>query len=57
VQTHCAGWRPIRPSRQDVLTRGTQEQIVGHNEAGEAFGCWHPQPHSNSVSSRPFAIE
>lgn len=37
---NCAGWRAIHPSRSDVLTRGTKEQIVAHNEFGVAQGCW-----------------
>lgn len=39
MKVNC-GWldqvAPIKPSRQDVLTRGTQEQIVALNEAHEA---------------------
>ena len=38
--SNCAGWRAIRPSRTDVLTRGTKEQIVTHNEHGVHSGCW-----------------
>jgi hypothetical protein len=38
-----AGWRSIHPSREDVLTRGTKEQILAHNEFGVHKGCWaHP---------------
>ena len=39
--SNCAGWRAIRPSRTDVLTRGTKEQIITHNEHGVHQGCWH----------------
>jgi hypothetical protein len=40
---NCAGWRSIHPSREDVLTRGTKEQILAHNESGVHQGCWaHP---------------
>jgi hypothetical protein len=38
--TNCAGWREIRPSREDVLTRGTIDQILAHNEYGAEQGCW-----------------
>lgn len=27
----CSGFDVIKPSRQDVLTRGTKDQIVVHN--------------------------
>lgn len=40
---NCAGWKAIRPSRHDVLTRGTKEQILAHNEQGVAQKCW-PEP-------------
>ena len=36
----CVGWKPILPSREDVLTRGTKEQIIAHNETGQERGCW-----------------
>lgn len=29
--TECVWTREIRPSKDDVLTRGTQEQILAHN--------------------------
>lgn len=38
----CAWARPILPSAADVLTRGTKEQIVAHNEAGAALCGWRP---------------
>jgi len=37
---NCAGWRPIHPSRHDVLTRQTKEMIVSHNEFGVHQKCW-----------------
>jgi hypothetical protein len=37
---NCAGWRSIHPSREDVLTRGTKEQILAHNEFGVHQGGW-----------------
>ena len=40
IPNNCAGWRPIHPSREDVLTRGTKEQIIAHNEFGQHRGCW-----------------
>lgn len=40
VALKCPGWvkstLPIKPSRQDQLTRGTQDQIVAANESWEA---------------------
>jgi len=38
--SNCAGWSAIRPSRADVLTQGTQDQILKHNRGGRAAGCW-----------------
>ena len=35
VTNECSWTETIRPSRKDVLTRGTQEQIVTHNENRE----------------------
>lgn len=32
----CQLFQVIRPSRQDVLTRGTKEQIVAHNRVYRA---------------------
>ena len=34
-ESSCAWVKPIYPSRADVLTRGTKEQIVVHNETWE----------------------
>jgi hypothetical protein len=36
VDTACASFKPILPSRRDVLTRGTIDQILAHNETWEA---------------------
>jgi hypothetical protein len=33
----CNSIEPIRPSRKDVLTAGTKEQIVGTNAAIETW--------------------
>lgn len=33
----CQSWQTIRPSRKDVLTQGTKEQIAGNNAANEAW--------------------
>lgn len=40
IETDCAGWKSINPSSQDVLTRGTAEQILGHNLTGVNKHCW-----------------
>ena len=32
--------QPIRPSKADVLTRQTKEQILAHNEAGAKICGW-----------------
>ena len=40
IPNNCAGWKAIHPSREDVLTRGTKEQIIAHNEFGMHQGCW-----------------
>jgi hypothetical protein len=40
VTDHCAGWRPIYPSKADVLTDGTSKQILGHDEYGVKSKCW-----------------
>lgn len=38
----CDWAEPIRPSREDVLTRETKEQIVAHNEVGARICGWKP---------------
>lgn len=40
--TECDWAQPIRPSPADVLTRGTKEQIVAHNEDGAKQCGWKP---------------
>jgi hypothetical protein len=35
--TECAWAEAILPSKDDVLTRGTAEQIVAHNEKVQRF--------------------
>lgn len=42
LKSDCDWAQPIRPSRQDVLTRQTREQIVSHNEAGAKICGWKP---------------
>ena len=36
----CDWVQPIRPSKADVLTRQTKEQILAHNEAGAQICGW-----------------
>lgn len=38
----CAGWSPIIPTTQDVavISDGLVTQILAHNQAGAARGCW-----------------
>lgn len=38
----CAGWSPIYVSRADVLSNGTAQAILSHNQYGERLGCWKP---------------
>ena len=40
LHSDCDWAQPIRPSRQDVLTRQTREQILAHNEAGQKLCGW-----------------
>lgn len=42
LRSDCDWAEPIRPSRADVLTDGTLEQIVAHNEIGERLCGWRP---------------
>jgi hypothetical protein len=42
LRNDCDWAEPIRPSRADVLTDGTLEQIVAHNEIGERLCGWRP---------------
>ena len=40
ARNECDWAQPIRPSRHDVLTRQTKEQIAVHNEAGARICRW-----------------
>ena len=40
VTDGCAGWAAIRVTAADVLTEGTARQVLAHNLAGRARGCW-----------------
>lgn len=40
----CDSWKPIYPSRRDVLTDGTAEQIAGNNAANESICGKRPPP-------------
>ena len=40
ARNDCDWTQPIRPSRKDVLTRQTKEQIAAHNEAGLRICRW-----------------
>ena len=40
LKSDCDWVQPIRPSRSDVLTRQTKEQILAHNEAGAKICGW-----------------
>ncbi len=40
LKSDCDWAQPIWPSRQDVLTRQTKEQIASHNEAGAKLCGW-----------------
>lgn len=42
LKSDCDWVKPIRPSRADVLTEQTKQQIVAHNEAGEKLCGWKP---------------
>ena len=42
LKSDCDWAQPIRPSRHDVLTRKTKEQIAAHNEAGARICGWRP---------------
>ena len=42
LKSDCDWAQPIKPSRHDVLTRQTREQIVSHNEAGAKICGWKP---------------
>ena len=38
----CDWARPIQPSRADLLTRQTKQQILAHNETGARLCGWRP---------------
>lgn len=40
IGTECDWAAPIRPSRADILTLGTQRQILAHNETGSKLCGW-----------------
>jgi hypothetical protein len=40
LRSDCDWAQPIRPSRSDVLSRQTREQILAHNEAGAKICGW-----------------
>ena len=40
LKNDCDWVQPIRPSRKDVLTRQTKEQIAAHNESGARICKW-----------------
>jgi hypothetical protein len=40
LKSDCDWAQPIKPSRQDVLTRQTKEQLLAHNETGAKICGW-----------------
>ena len=42
LRSDCDWAQPIKPSRQDVLSRRTKEQIAAHNETGARLCGWRP---------------
>ena len=40
TRNDCDWAQPIKPSRRDVLTRQTKEQIAAHNEIGAMLCKW-----------------
>ena len=40
LKSECDWAQPIMPSRADVLTRQTKQQILAHNEAGAKICGW-----------------
>ena len=43
LHTDCDWAQPIKPSRNDVLTRQTREQIAAHNDAGAKLCKWRTE--------------
>jgi hypothetical protein len=41
-RSDCDWAQPIRPSRQDVLSRQTKTQIAAHNDMGAQLCGWRP---------------
>jgi hypothetical protein len=39
TESLCASWREIRPSKKDRLSEATAVQILGNNEARQAWKC------------------
>lgn len=44
VTDYCTPWRPIYPSRTDVLTDGTAKAILAHDHTGAKLCGWKPNP-------------
>jgi hypothetical protein len=42
LRKDCDWAKPIKPSRADVLSRQTKEQIAAHNEIGARLCGWRP---------------
>lgn len=42
IDTACAWTKPIIISKQDILTDGTAQQIVAHNDTGRDRCGWKP---------------
>jgi hypothetical protein len=40
LKSDCDWAQPIRPSRSDVLSRQTREQILAHDEVGTQICGW-----------------
>lgn len=40
--SNCGGWSAIYPSRSDVLSEGTADQILKHNSYGASQCGWKP---------------
>jgi hypothetical protein len=40
ISSECLWAEPLRPSVRDILTIGTQRQILAHNQKGVEFCDW-----------------
>lgn len=40
ISSECLWAEPLRPSVHDILTIGTQRQILAHNQKGVEFCDW-----------------